>query len=80
MRIAIDINDAILAKLREKAVRSRRPICQVVEGVLKLGLAVKPTSANPAQKTYPVGIKTAFRGVRMNQCYDQLESSSIQMR
>lgn len=75
MRTTIDISDAILAELREKALTKRRPFRQVVEEVLQLGLAAEPAPTKPIKlKTYPVGIKAAYRGVSMNQLYDQLES------
>jgi hypothetical protein len=75
MRTTIDISDAVLAELREKASKNRRPFRQVVEETLQLGLAAEPDTAKPViLKTYPVGIKAAYRGVSMNQLYDQLES------
>lgn len=75
MRTTIDISDAILAELRKKALENRRPFRRVVEETLQLGLAAEQKSAKPViLKTYPVGIKAAYRGVSLNQLYDQLES------
>lgn len=75
MRTTIDINDATLATLKERAAASKRPFRQVVEETLQLGLAAKPKSTRPVRiPTYPVGIKAAYRGMSLNQLYDQVEA------
>ncbi len=75
MRTTLDINDATLADLRKRAASSKRPLRQVIEETLQLGLAAKPEARRPVRiPTYPVGVKAAYRGLSMNQLYDQIES------
>ena len=75
MRTTININDALISELRRKAAESGRPFRQVLEETLQRGLAAKPGSRRPAHvPTFPVGVKAAYRGVSMNQLYDQLEA------
>lgn len=75
MRTTIDINDATLADLRERAAASRRPFRQVVEETLQLGLAAKVKAPHPIEiQTYAVGIKPAYKGLSLNQLYDQIEA------
>jgi len=75
MRTTLDINDATLAELRKRAAASKRPLRHVIEETLQLGLAARPPSRHPVRvPTYPVGIKAAYRGMSMNQLYDQIES------
>ena len=77
MRTTIDINDALLAELRQRAAETGQPFKKVVEETLQVGLAGKRKGARkPSLKTYPVGIKPAYRGVSMNQLYDQLEAEN----
>lgn len=79
MRTTIDISDALLRELRRRADRTRRPFREVVEESLQLGLA---QLANPQAKkrfrveTHPLGLKPGFRGVSLNQLYDQLEAEA----
>lgn len=76
MRTTININDATLAALKERAGASKQSLRQVVEETLQLGLASKPQGRGmPVEiPTYPVGIKSAYRGMSMNQLYDQVEA------
>lgn len=75
MRTTINISDALLSELRRKAAESRRPFRHVLEETLQRGLAATPESRKPVRvPTYPVGVKSAYRGVSMNQLYDQLEA------
>ncbi|WP_269522680.1 hypothetical protein [Coraliomargarita parva] len=75
MRTTIDISDATLEELRRRAGESQRPLRQVVEETLQRGLASNPTVRKTVPvKSYPVGIKAAYRGVSLNQLYDQIES------
>ena len=77
MRTTIDISDAILAELRKRAAESGRSFRKVVEQALQIGLAGQhgsELSSKPKLKTYPVGIKSAYRGVSMNQLHDQIEA------
>lgn len=77
MRTTIDINDALLAELRQRAAKTGQPLRQVVEDVLQIGLAGTPKlPKKPHVPTYPVGIKPAYRGVSLNQLYDQLEAEN----
>ena len=77
MRTTIDINDALLAELRQRAAESGRPFRKVLEETLQIGLAGNSKATRkPKLVTYPVGIKPAYRGVSMNQLYDQFEAES----
>ncbi|MCC5807019.1 MAG: hypothetical protein JJU00_11890 [Opitutales bacterium] len=80
MRTTIDISDALLAELRQRAADTRRPFRAVVEDTLQAGLAgagsARTSSSPPKLKSYPLGIKAAYRGVSLNQLYDQLEAES----
>jgi hypothetical protein len=77
MRTTIDINDALLAELRQRAAKTGQPFRKVVEEILQIGLAGQAKATRkPRLKTYPVGIKPAYRGVSLNQLYDQLEAES----
>ena len=75
MRTTLDISDATLQELRARARESGRPFREVVEEALQIGLAGSAKrKKRPNLTTYPVGIKAAYRGVSMNQLYDQIEA------
>jgi hypothetical protein len=76
MRTTLNINDALLDELKERARQDKRPMTKIVEETLRKGLsATSPTSApKKSIRTYAVGIKPAYQGMSMNQLYDQLES------
>lgn len=76
MRTTININDAILRELRERARQRGRPFREVVEETLKSGMAVdsRPRRRTVRIQTHGVGVKAAYRGMSMNQLYDQLEA------
>lgn len=77
MRTTININDALLTELRQQAAKTGQPFRKVVEETLQLGLSGKvKATRKPSLPTYPVGIKPAYRGVSLNQLYDQLEAES----
>ena len=80
MRTTLNISDGLLEELRQRARQEKRPMTKVVEDTLRRGLSptVEP-SVQDARKvrTYKVGIKPAYRGMSMNQLYDQLESEDI---
>ena len=77
MRTTIDINNALLKELRQRAAETGQPFRQVVEETLQIGLAGKANVAGkPRLKTHAVGIKPAYRGVSLNQLYDQLEAEN----
>lgn len=76
MRTTLNISDALLDELKERARRNKRPMTKVVEETLRKGLSVdtSPPSKKRKIRTHAVGIKPAYRGMSMNQLYDQLES------
>lgn len=75
MRTTIDINDALLKELRQRAQQRGRPFRVEVEEALKRGLADGSAARRPVKlKTHTVGIKPAYRGLSMNQLYDQIEA------
>ena len=75
MRTTIDINDALLDSLKEKAKTEGRPMTKIVNETLERGLCSPEKSKKKVRiKTHAVGIRPAYRGMSMNQMYDQLES------
>lgn len=75
MRTTLDISDATLAELRSKAEAEGRPFKAVVEETLQVGLSARRVAPRRF-KVMPLnpGIKPAYRGLSMNQLYDQLEA------
>jgi hypothetical protein len=81
VRTTINISDALLASLRERAVQTRRPFREVVEESLRLGLSRSDPGAARRKAPFRVrphslGLKPGFHGVSLNQLYDQLESEA----
>jgi hypothetical protein len=78
MRTTLNISDATLEELKDRASRLKRPLNSVAEEMLQRGLSA---AAQPAEKvkikTFPVGINPAYRGLSMNQLYDQLEAENF---
>ncbi|MFZ4777487.1 MAG: hypothetical protein ACOYM3_19130 [Terrimicrobiaceae bacterium] len=77
MRTTIDISDAVLRELREVSRRDRRAFRVVVQETLQRGLSsMGGESARRKVKIEPraIGVKPAYRGMSMNQLYDELES------
>lgn len=78
MRTTFNISDAVLDALRDRARELKRPLNKVVEDSLQRGLAAAAQPAPPIKiPTFSVGIKPAYRGMSMNQLYDQLEAEDI---
>lgn len=77
MRTTIDINDALLEELRRRAAQSHKTFKEVVDETLQRGLSehAKPNK-KPKLPSYSVGIKPAYRGLSLNQVYDQLEADT----
>lgn len=76
MRTTIDINDAILRELREQARESNCSLKELVHELLSLGISQRAKGSQERRfevKTHDLGIKPGFRGVSLNQIYDQLE-------
>ena len=77
MRTTLNISDATLEELKDRASRLKCPLNSVAEEMLQRGLSA---AAQPTEKvkikTFPVGIKPAYRGLSMNQLYDQLEAEN----
>jgi len=77
MRTTLDISDATLRLLRERARAAGRPFKEVVEESLRLGLSVmnRPGAAKPFRvEAHDLGLKPGFGGTSLNQLYDQLEA------
>jgi hypothetical protein len=77
MRTTIDISDAVLRELRRRAKATGRPLREVVDQSLKLGLArlCRPARRKRFRvKPHPLGLKPGFQGVSLNQMYDQIEA------
>jgi hypothetical protein len=79
MRTTLGINDALLRELRRRANAAGRPFREVVEETLARGLAAgdKPARARAFRvRPHALGLKPGFRGVSLNQLYDQIEAES----
>jgi len=79
MRTTLGINDALLRELRRRAAATGQPFRQVVEETLARGLAAagKPARSRAFRvRPHALGLKPGFRGVSLNQLYDQLEAES----
>lgn len=77
MRTTVDINDALLKELRERAVESGVSFKRILEQTLASGLANHPTLIKTRKfkvRPHALGVKPGFRGMSMNQLYDQLEA------
>ncbi|MFT5465978.1 MAG: hypothetical protein ACI8UO_001075 [Verrucomicrobiales bacterium] len=76
MRTTIDITDATLTELRSIADQKKRPFREIVEETLQRGLATAQSKRKKRIRISPVpiGLKPGFRGMSMNQLYDQLEA------
>lgn len=77
MRTTLNINDALLEELRRRAAQSHKTFKEVVDETLQRGLSEAATpNKKPKLRSYSVGIKPAYRGLSLNQVYDQLEAES----
>ena len=77
MRTTIDINDAILSELKNRAKQTDQSFRSVVDAVLQRGLsAFSSQDRNKKIKieASPVGVNGVHKGISMNQLYDQLEA------
>ena len=82
MRTTLNISDALLEELKDRARRSGRPMRQVLEQALRRGLSAdEASSPKPvAIKPFRLGLKPAHRGMSLNQIYDQLEAEGAMVR
>lgn len=79
MRTTLDINDALLRELRRRAAATGRPFRGVVEEALAVGLAAgsKPVRQKSFRvRPHALGLKHGFRGISLNQLYDQIEAET----
>jgi len=76
MRTTITISDGILDELRNLSRKRGRPFREIVEEVLQRGLGSAPPSVRKRVRvrTHRIGIKPAYRGLSLNQLYDQIEA------
>lgn len=78
MRTTLNISDALIDELRGRAKESGRPLRAVLEDVIQRGLASPPKQDKPIRITpHAAGIKPAYRGMSMNQLYDQIEAEDL---
>lgn len=82
MRTTINISDGILSELRELARQRRRPFREILEETIQRGLGApqQPARKRARIRTFRVGIKPAYRGLSLNQLYDQLEAEDAGKR
>lgn len=82
MRTTLNISDALLEELRDHARRTNRPMRQVVEHVLRRGLSKVEEAGSKSVEIEPfrLGLKPAYRGMSLNQLYDQLEAETTAVR
>jgi hypothetical protein len=82
MRTTLNISDALLEELRDRSRRTGWPMRQVLEEVLRRGLSADEESSDMPVKIEPfrLGLKPAYRGMSMNQIYDQLEAEGATVR
>lgn len=65
--------------LRALAKERKRPLRRVLEEVIQKGLTAPDRAQERIEiETFPVGIKPAYRGMSMNQLYDQIEAEETQ--
>ncbi|MEL6339250.1 MAG: DUF2191 domain-containing protein [Myxococcota bacterium] len=79
MRTTIDISDALLTELKRLAHEQRRSFREIVEETLQQGLAhaQRPAAQTPFEvHPHALGLKAGFRGMSLNQLYDQLETET----
>ena len=77
MRTTLSISDALLQELRHRATESRKSFRAVVEETLQIGLGknAAPTKGNDFLiEPHPLHLKEGFKGVSLNQLYDQIEA------
>ena len=77
MRTTVDINDALLRELRERSRLQDRSFRDLLEHTLRVGLAQMDKPDEHARfrvSPHALGIKPGFRGMSMNQLYDQIEA------
>jgi len=77
MRTTLSINDALLEEVRRRAGRSGRTFRQVLEETIALGLASSKKAKFRTRvrvKPRPLGLKTVYHKISLNQLYDQLEA------
>ncbi len=83
MRTTVDIDDALLAELREAAGRRRVPFKRVLDETLRLGW-VRQNEAGKASrfvvKSHPLGLKKSYRSVSLNKLYDQMETEAARTK
>ncbi|MFU8847430.1 MAG: hypothetical protein ACNA77_01765 [Opitutales bacterium] len=78
MRTTLNISDALLEELRERSRSTNRPLRQVTEDALRRGLSTQEGPAKQIRiKPFRVGVKQAYRGISMNQLYDQIEAERV---
>jgi hypothetical protein len=82
MRTTINISDAILNELRERARQRRRPFREILEETIQRGLGAPPSTSGERVRiqTHRVGIKPAYQGLSLNQLYDQIEAEDAGKR
>jgi hypothetical protein len=82
VRTTINISDGILSELHERARQRRRPFREILEETIQRGLSAtpQPSVQQVRIETHRVGIKPAYRGLSMNQLYDQIEAEDAGKR
>lgn len=79
MRTTVNINDAILSELKNRAHESNQPCRKVLHNILQRGLSLAPQKKNQKRvqiEASAVGINPALSGYSMNQLYDEIEAQN----
>lgn len=72
-----------MSELREIARKRKRPFREIVEETIQRGLgasAARPSRRPVRIQTHRVGLKPAYRGLSLNQLYDQIEVEDAEKR
>lgn len=78
VRTTINISDALLEELRERSRSLGRPLRQVAEDALRRGLSSEDAPAGRVRiEPFRLGLKPAYRGMSLNQLFDQLEAEDV---
>lgn len=77
MRTTLNISDALLSELKQKACKENRTFRETLEETIHRGLASPSRTQSVTIQPAPVGVKLPYQHLSMNQLYVQLESGEM---